>query len=166
MGDCYGMYEDGELTAGYCLVRAPIHKLRSIQQIPKVEYYYYGNPKLKRVSEFTGYFIENRAHSSIRGVIFTMHLVWKVLVNSADMFVYSYPVSSFALKEYYGYGRPWRLYKGMPNPLEGHNGNMEPEYVEVLTKWGIIKIFLKRTFQIARYQFLRSNLWRNIKKRF
>jgi hypothetical protein len=133
------------MTAGYCLVHLPIHRLRSVIQIPYC-HIYFGEQWLKNTAEFTGYFITGKKY----GFFFTLHLVLTILSHKADRFVYSYPVAQKGLARYYGWGSPTRLYSGPPEPLDGHTGDMKSEHVEVLTKWGIVKIFLNRTKKLLR----------------
>lgn len=145
-GDCFGLYVNGELVGGFCLVNLPPLHLRSITQIPDVVYNWciYGD-RLCDVCEFTGYFLDSRRH----GLIFTVYLVWVILTYNASQFVYSYPASQKGLERYYSKGSPLRLYTGKPVTLEGIPG-VEDEHVEVLTKWGIVKIFLHRTLRYFR----------------
>ena len=152
-GSCYGMFvkkveKTGfgdlawhDLVGGFCLVHDIPSKLRSIKQIPLEE-------PLKelptsKTAEFTGYFLLDKKH----GLYFTLNLVRVILGHKAKKFVYSYPVSQKRLGKYYSYGNPDKLYTGVPRRLTGHSENMEAEHVEALTKWGIVKIFLARTYR-------------------
>lgn len=139
------MIQGGKMTAGYCLVHLPVHRLRSILQIPFC-HQLFGDDDFENVAEFTGYFITDKTY----GVLFTLHLVLTILFHKANKFVYSYPVSQSGLGRYYGKGNPLRIYCGPPDHLEGHSGKMESENVEILTKMGIIKIFLNRTKKFIR----------------
>lgn len=144
-GDCYALFVGGKMTGGYCLVHLPAYRLRSIEQIPHNEIFWM-NPKYINMAEFTGYFIKEKRY----GFLFTLHLVKTILFHKADWFVYSYPVSQKALGRYYGKGRPIRLFVGPPEQLEGHTSKMESESVELLTKTGIVRIFLHRTFKFLK----------------
>jgi hypothetical protein len=73
-----------------------------------------------------------------------------IIFHEAETFVYSYPVSNKALGKYYGRGDPCRIYTGIPRPLEGHKEGMESEHVEVLTKFGIFKVFMHRTIKFLK----------------
>jgi hypothetical protein len=153
-GDCFAMYVGKRLIGGFCLVNTPPLHLRSILQIEDIyRNWYLYDSFLVDVCEFTGYFLEDRRW----GLIFTMYLVWSVLFYKSEQFVYSYPVSQKGLERYYGYGDPVRLYTGIPSHLKDFEG-IEEEHVEVLTKWGIVKIFLRRT--------LRYFSWRRYGKKY
>jgi hypothetical protein len=144
-GDCYALFVDGTLTGGYCLVHRPLFNLRSVIQIP--DYYRLVNHKmLQEAAEFTGYFINSKRYA----FFFTLHLVMTIIFHEAKTFVYSYPVSNRALGKYYGRGDPCRIYTGAPRHLEGHKEVMEPEHVEVLTKFGIFKVFMHRTIKFLK----------------
>ena len=148
-GDCFGMYVDALLVGGFCLVDAPPLHLRSITQIQDVLYNWHTYDKiLYDACEFTGYFLDGKKF----GFVFTMYLVWTVLFYRAKQFVYSYPVSHKGLERYYGHGNPIRIHTGIPSHQEGIKG-AEREHVEVLTKWGIVKIFLCRTLRYISWRY-------------
>jgi hypothetical protein len=148
-GDCFGLLVNGQLVGGFCLVDAPPLHLRSLLQIPDLMFNWnqYGSA-LYNVCEFTGYFLEDRRF----GVIFTMYLVWTILWYRASQFIYSYPTSQKGLEKYYSRGNPIRLYTGIPATLVGVQG-VEEEHVEVLGKWGIVKIFLFRTLRYFSWSY-------------
>lgn len=147
-GDCFTMTVRGKMVAGFCLVNEPPLNLRSLRQIEDIvrRWHIYENT-ITDVCEFTGYFIEDKRFA----FFFTLYLVWSVLWCNAKQFVYSYPVSQKSLERYYSYGKPLRLSTGIPEHLK-HLPGIEEEHVELLSKWGIVKIFLHRT----RRYFLRS----------
>lgn len=142
-GDCYALFYKEQLAAGFCLVNAPPLHLRSIIQIPDILYnWHVYEDYIYDICEFTGYFIENKKLA----FIFTLYLVWTVIWYNSRQFVYSYPISQRGLERYYSRGNPLRIYTGYPKTLEGMQG-VEKEHVEILTKWGIVKIFLFRTLR-------------------
>lgn len=148
-GDCFGILFKGRLVGGFCLVNAPPLHLRSLIQIPDIVFnWYLYDSHIYDVCEFTGYFIEDKRF----GLLFTMYLVWVILTYNAKQFVYSYPVSQKGLEQYYRKGKPIRLYTGFPATLEGVPG-VEKEHVELLTKWGIVKIFLFRTLRYFSWRY-------------
>lgn len=149
-GDCYALIKNGEIIGGFCLVHDLPYKLRSIQQIPNPtpgSRWFRGFEEVgitnTNTAEFTGYFLNEKKH----GLFFTWNLVKTILGHPARRYVYSYPVSQTRLGAYYAYGNPIRLHTGVPVHLQGHSGDMEEEHVEVLTRNGIIKIFLARTLR-------------------
>jgi len=155
-GECYALIEDEKvitsegtvnkirIVGGFCLVHDLPWKLRSIKQIPEDMLHLATRdlPTLK-TAEFTGYFLNDKKY----GLLFTSHLVKTCLLHKASRFVYSYPISQTGLEKYYSKGKPGRLYSGQPAKLQGHKDGMEDENIEVLTRWGIIKIFLARTLR-------------------
>lgn len=143
-GTCYGFYRNGILVGGFCLIHDFPAYLRSFQQIPvdlDDELLVKSGMEMLNTVEFTGYFLTDKTN----GLYFTYHLVKTIFNHRATRFIYSYPISQVALERYYSKGHPVRLYTGKPSYLPGHLPNMEAEHVEVLSKWGIFKIFLSRT---------------------
>jgi len=155
-GECYALLEDEKtitsegtmnrirIVGGFCLIHDLPWKLRSIKQIPEDAFLQATRdlPTLK-TAEFTGYFLNDKKY----GLLFTSHLVKTCLLHKASRFVYSYPTRQTGLEKYYSKGKPRRLYSGLPAKLPGHKDKMEDENVEVLTRWGIIKIFMARTIR-------------------
>lgn len=92
-------------------------------------------------NEITAYFIADKKY----GVIITAKLIIEVL-KSKGPFVYSYDVSNIKLEKYYMVGRPYRVYSGMVNNLQGMSG-IHFENVEILTKRGILRLFTNRTMK-------------------
>lgn len=143
-GDCFGMYVNHNLVAGFCLVNAPPFHLRSIMQIPDILYEWYKYDEVvSDVCEFTGYFIDDKRFA----LLFTLYLVWVVFTYKASQFVYSYPSSQKGLEKYYSYGNPIRLFTGIPCHLDKDTPGLEEEHVEIISKWGIFKIFAFRTLR-------------------
>jgi hypothetical protein len=68
-------------------------------------------------------------------------------------FVYSYPISEVRLGLYYNQADPICIYKGPIVRLEGHPENPEPESVELLTAWGVVKIALHRNIKYLKKFF-------------
>jgi hypothetical protein len=144
-GKCYAMFRDGKMEAGFCLIDG-YWNLRAIRQIP------YGIARkfeqtqtdiAYNMCDLTAYFISTQ--NLTRGILFTLYLVWTCLNHSTRYFAYTYPIHDRALEKYYGRGNPIRIHTGVPVKLEGHGEHMEAEHVEVLSTWGIVKIFYHRT---------------------
>lgn len=143
-GVCYGFYKNNSLVGGFCLIHDFPLNLRSFQQIHgaiDTEALVKAGMTILNTADFTGYFLTDKSS----GLYFTYHLVKTIFNHKAARFIYSYPVSQVALERYYSKGHPVRLYTGKPKFLPGHEHNMEEEHVEVLSKWGIFKIFVSRT---------------------
>lgn len=158
-GDCHAMFVDGEMVAGFCLVPG-FDNLRSWRQIPKfvrdrLPLRVFGDMS-HCLCDFTGYFIKDKKYA----LRFTLYLVKTCLFNApfnnlpngrsgyryrCKYFIYSYQVTEYGLERYYGSGKPLRLHTGAPEHLDGHHGIMEPEHVEILSRWGIVRIFAYRT---------------------
>ena len=146
LGKCYGLYVKGQLVAGFCLVKRPAYELRSLKQVPSFVSTFYTEEFIYDIAEFTGYFIEDKRYA----FRFTVNLLKTVLSFPAKYYVYSYPLSQKGLSQYYAKGKPIKIYSGIPKKLEGHTDKMEPEHVEVLTKWGIFMVFWHRTKKYLR----------------
>lgn len=142
-GDCHAMFDGERIVAGFCLVKG-FHDLRAIQQLPQdkirwlEEHHRY---MVNSLADFTGYFITNKKY----GLKFTIYLVKTCLFHKCKYFIYSYLVTEYGLERYYGSGKPLRVHTGEPEHLSGHHAVMEPEHVEILSKWGIVRIFIYRT---------------------
>jgi len=136
----WGLFDDqGKLQGGFAIINQPAP--RCLKQIP--------NPKtvlthFNKLSEFTGYFIRSKK-GSIR---LTIRMVIETFKNPKNEFIYAYDLDDLKLRKYYGAGKPRLLYEGIPKKLPGHPENMKPERIEVLTKIGVLRIFLYRTFKI------------------
>lgn len=142
-GECHAMFDGERMVAGFCLVRGFSH-LRSIQQLPqeKIDWISQNHGYMtRRLADFTGYFIKNKKY----GLKFTIYLVKTCLLHPCRYFVYSYLVTEYGLERYYGSGRPLRVHTGRPQHLPGHHDDMAEEHVEILSKLGIVRIFLYRT---------------------
>ena len=142
-GECHAMFDGDKMVAGFCLVKG-FYNLRAIKQLPleKMNWLRQKYPRmLTRMADFTGYFITDKKY----GIPFTLYLVKTCLLHSCWYFIYSYLVTEYGLERYYGSGNPLRIHTGKPEHLDGHHENMEEEHVEILSKWGIVKIFWYRT---------------------
>jgi hypothetical protein len=139
--------EDGRIYGGYAIIGG---RSRSIEQIPSThlfnsEHDYYLSedfssiPK-KKVAELTGYFMKSKTHR----FRLTALLVIDVFFKKENFFAYSYTTKNVALGNYYKNGNPITLYVGKPKQLEGHPHDLEEETVEILSKTGILKVFLAR----------------------
>ena len=145
-GNCYGLFVDDKIVAGICSVHQHALYPRSLKQIPCFSYISYKKDFILSLAEITGYFIEDKAYA----FRFTMHLFRIFLFHPAKNFVYSYPVDQKRLSKYYAKGKPITIYSGKPVKIEGHPDDLPPENVEILTKWGIFRIFLHRTLKYLR----------------
>ena len=150
-GNCYVMLVNGEITAGFCLVDG-FFELRSIKQIPTptkilIDFTYVNN-----LCDFTGYFMLNKKYS----FLFTLYLTVACLFYKKSNFIYSYQISEVGLGKYYAAGCPKLVYSGLPEKLEGHHDHMEPENVEILTKFGILRIFLSRTVKFLAKKLIKG----------
>lgn len=143
--EVWGLYKDGKLVGGFALISKK--PLRSLEQIPNASWESLWDTDY--FCEFTGYWIDDKK----LGVPFTIWLVIRSLLRKESYFVYSYPVSDTKLERYYSYGKPIKIYKGEPQKLEGHTSFMEPEFVEILTKLGIVRIFWYRTKKVLKRMF-------------
>jgi hypothetical protein len=150
-GDCHAMFDGDKMVAGFCLVKGFLN-LRAIKQLPRsrIEWLIkHRGYMAKSMADFTGYFITNKKY----GLKFTIYLVKTCLFHPCNYFVYSYLVTEYGLEKYYGSGKPLRVHTGEPEHLPGHHETMEPEHVEILSKWGIVRIFEYRTKRWIRSWF-------------
>jgi len=144
-GDCFAMLIDYKIVAGFCLVSGFDH-LRSAQQLPdhiREDFRKNYPDVVDNLADFTGYFINTK--NKLYGALFTTYLVFICALYPKKYFIYSYLISETRLGRYYGSGDPIKVYTGKPEHLEGHHENMEEEHVEILSKFGIFKIFVYRT---------------------
>jgi len=146
-GECYAMFHNGEMEAGFCLIPG-YYNLRSIKQLPFYVIGRISSTYLHGSVDFTGYFIKTK--NRFRGLLFTLFLVKTCFFSKYKYFFYSYATSELGLERYYGSGNPVRVHTGIPEYLPGHHQEMPPEHVEVLTRWGIVKIFIYRTVRIIK----------------
>jgi hypothetical protein len=157
-GDVYALIVNNKMQAGFVLIPGYFN-LRSILQIPdEIQVKYFNeNPKIAlHLCDNTGYFINTV--SFWQGIIFTLFLTIICLFYREKYFVYTYPVTDVALQKYYGSGNPIRIHTGIPEHLPGHSDHMESEHVEILSKLGIIKIFIYRTKRILRAKKIEKKL--------
>jgi hypothetical protein len=134
--------EKGRIVGGFILIPGYWH-LRAVLQMPEEKQvsFYEQNPKVvSKLCDLTGYFILSRKHSTKVTVL----LLLVTLLSRYKYFIYTYPTHDKALEKYYGRGNPRRIHTGIPEKLEGHAEHMEEEHVEILTKYGIFKIFVER----------------------
>lgn len=138
----------GNFVGGFALIENKVP--RSILQIPtasiRSRYQYVCN-------ELTCYFIQKKEGS----FLLTMRLLKESLKANKKLFCYSYKFNDRKLRSYYRAGNPTVIYIGRPLKLEGHDSSAVTESVELLTKWGILKIFLTRTFKHCRKVLWRRN---------
>lgn len=146
-GDVYASLDDsGRIVGGFTLIGGYFN-LRAVLQMPEdiQRDFYEKEPKMARnMCDLTGYFILNPKNA----LNLTIWLVLVCLFSKYKYFIYTYPTKDTGLERYYGIGDPLRIHTGIPEKLPGHSDHMEEEHVEVLTKWGIIRIFLYRTKRI------------------
>lgn len=104
----------------------------------------------KYVSEITCYFLKKDVPLFYR-ILFKIKFVLAVIDCDSKYFVYSYHTKDKKLEKYYDYGSPFRVYCGKTinmNDIEKYNDSWEN--VEILTEYGIIKIFLKSLWKQLR----------------
>jgi hypothetical protein len=142
--DCYGVKqdEDGEFVGGFVLKKGHLFDLRSFHEIPltvvpSLPYTKYMNT----TADLTGYFLRDKRY----GLKLTWFFVKTIVFYNSKYFIYSYDVSNTGLGKYYASGDPTLLYSGIPALIEGYTEEQAPVNVEILSKWGIVKIFLHRT---------------------
>jgi hypothetical protein len=153
-GRCFVWYDNkGDFAGGFAIIerahfRTILHggfaiieiaHFRTILQIPHA-----ARKKLRTHpnAEITAYFINNKSF----GLRITLRLIIEVLKTDGKKFVYSYDRDNRKLGKYYAMGSPIRLYSGYVRNLEGMTGK-HIENVEILTKGGILKLFMKRTIK-------------------
>lgn len=145
LADCYGLRDkDGVgFVAGFVLKRGHLEDLRVWQEIPECEEKERARQLLSTrvVADTTGYFLQDKK----RGFIFTLYFALTVLFYPASFFIYSYDRDNLRLKKYYGHGLPLLLYSGTPALIDGYTEAQPPINAEMLTKYGVFRIFLMRT---------------------
>lgn len=140
----------GAWVSGYALVDK--YPLRSLQEIPEDKMLPEWN--FKHIGEFTAFWISKKyKDTKYFAFFFTAHMIWKTFIHPSKYYIYSYPISEEKLGDYYAKGHPLRIYSGPINRLEGHAENPEPEHIELLTTWGIWKIFFYRCWKYFRTGF-------------
>jgi hypothetical protein len=137
------MFVDGVMTAGFCLVPGFL-QLRAVMQLPTEKIKTLIPTASAGLADFTGYFMKDKRHA----FRFTCYLTKVCFLHPCKYFIYSYQTTEVGLGRYYAAGNPLRIHTGIPEHLDGHHAIMEPEHVEILSKWGIVKIFLRRTFKM------------------
>lgn len=145
--DCYGIKHKGKYVGGFIIHQDILFRLRAFNEIPKdnlekinIEKY------IHTTADLTGYFITSKKH----GFALTCCFVLSVMTHRAKHFIYSYDTDNKRLERYYGNGKPVRLYSGIPALIEGYSSPQPPVNVEILTKFGIFRIFLNRTLKMLR----------------
>lgn len=139
--DCYGLKKKGKYVAGFILKRDALPTLRSFQEIPIDARTFVDDKYFTKTADMTGYFIADKRY----GLRFTVYLVLVVLFYRTRYFIYSYDLTNIGLGKYYSHGNPTLLYSGPPALLPGYTEQQPDVNVEILTKWGILKIFGQRT---------------------
>lgn len=144
---CYGLKIKGEYVGGFILKRGILRQLRAYQEMPERWKAQYESKKYdfeRNTVDMTGYFLTDKKY----GLKFTWFLVKTIFLYPTKYFVYSYDSDNEKLKNYYSYGKPRLLYVGYPDLIEGYEKQQPPVNVEILSKWGILKIFLARTKKV------------------
>lgn len=147
MGDCFAMFDGDRLVAGFCVVFRYYRQLRVIRQIPTqvVDLLDHTKPNMFRgIADITGFFIDDVEYTPK----FLAFMFLELLRHKASHYAYSYQVDEYWLERYYRSGNPVRIHTGVPERLEGHKGEMKPEHVEILSKTGIMMIFVSRLFRM------------------
>lgn len=135
---------EGDYVGGFALVAK--HPLRSLAEIPP-SYPIFVDPKL--VGEVTAVWLKDKYY----GIMWSLHFIYQTMRSPIKYWVYSYPISEVRLGLYYNQADPICIYKGPIVRLEGHPENPEPESVELLTAWGVVKIALHRNIKYLKKFF-------------
>lgn len=137
----FGAYDSREkLLGGFCLVKGNSgHDLFNLRTVKQARLKF---SKRVKLTEITAYFMVDKKC----GLKLTMRLVFEVLKNTSNFFIYSYNTSNKKLESYYETGKPFRLFSGYIY----YNNCYSIENVEILSKIGIIKIFLNRTMKLIK----------------
>lgn len=141
---CYGLKINEEYVGGFILKHGRLRQLRAYQEMPELWQAQYESEKYDfemNTVDMTGYFLTDKKY----GVKFTWFLVKTIFFCTKKYFIYSYDLDKDKLKKYYSYGKPRLLYSGYPVLIDGYGEQQPPVNVEILSKWGILKIFLART---------------------
>lgn len=140
--DCYGIRNlEGAFVGGFVLRKGHISTLRSYQEIPNLSRPYISiNSRAKEYTDITGYFLTDKRY----GLRLTWCFVKTVLLYPSSSFIYSYSCADTRLGRYYSYGHPKLIYSGLPALVEGYTEQQPEVNVEMLSKWGIVKIFINR----------------------
>ena len=149
-GEIWAAIKDNQIKGGFVLVPGYFN-LRSILQMPEniQEQKYKDHLKMmNNLCDNTGYFLNGV--SFWEGIWFTFYMILVCLFYKKGYFVYTYPVTDTGLEKYYGSGDPILIHSGVPEHLPGHSDEMEPENVEIITRLGVLKIFIYRTKRMFR----------------
>ena len=169
--DVYVWDRRGAFLAGFVLCPfAGWSGFRSLKQIPDKRFMevvdrirndkILGKVNKTDFMEYTGYFISDKSI----GLIFTLLMVFTAVMK-APYFVLSFDKSKHNLAKYYGHGKPMILYTGpVKYFIQNEIGELiacdGTETVEILSGFGIIKIFCWRT--IKEFKRCLSTLFRQI----
>lgn len=148
-GRCYALWDGQVMVGGFCIVYRHFSLLRSMKQIPQSALLQYQQkyPHIfSDVADITGFFIDKPKYSAQ----LLWYIMYSLLIHPARYFVYSYGTHEHWLERYYGAGKPIRIHTGIPEKLPGHHKTMPEEHVEILTKFGIVRIVTNRFLKIAR----------------
>lgn len=130
-GSCYGIIRNGAVLGGFCLLDAPPLHLKAVAEIPDILYnWHIYEDRVDDLCEITGIFVKDRR---LLFVLLCM-LVWRSLTFGARQYAYCYPVRLKEVRLITSYGDPQQVFTGVMV------GGTEKEHVEILTKWGIVKI--------------------------
>jgi hypothetical protein len=148
---CYGIKRSGRYVAGFILhddyrtmrVLCQISPIDRTEVMRKLIFSGHAN----RLTEYTGYFIEDKKI----GFIFTLIMIL-IAIKKGSNFLYSFDRSNIKLADYYAPGSPFIVYRGQVKyDIEKPNGQTQYttgfEQIEVITQVGIIKIFVSRTIR-------------------
>jgi acetyltransferase-like isoleucine patch superfamily enzyme len=106
--------------------------------------FYKNCPRISRnLCDFAGWFVNTT--NLWHGIYFTLFLAVICVFYSKKFFMYTYPTRDIAIGRYYAVGNPVHIFTGIPEHLPGHKDHMEEENIEILTRWGVTKIFWNRT---------------------
>jgi hypothetical protein len=161
---CFAYFKDGKIVAGFIIYpyRNTMKNFRTFKQIKNEVIYKHilqkmasikilANAKSKHLAEYTGYFILDKSV----GLKFTLSMITTVCLMSHKYFFISYSLHNKKLKHYYSNGNPTyiTITDVIFDTIDDFGltkTNYDVERIEVLTKIGIIKIFLWRTIKVLR----------------
>lgn len=148
--DTYALFYKGDIVGGFVLIKS--WPFGVIRQIPSESGKPSDNFSLRLVNELTCYFIN---HPEL-GFKLTLALLVAIVTSRAKWFIYSYETKKRHLERYYSAGKPIRFYSGpVLDRATGYQTFLkEHENVEILSKVGILRIFLSRNFKMFK-EYLR-----------
>lgn len=161
---CFAYFKDNRIVAGFIIspYKNTLRNFRTFEQIRKDHIYiacikkmmgieFLANSKAKHLAEYTGYFILDKSIA----FIFTLKMIVAVCLMPHKYFFISYSYNNKFLKNYYSKGKPEKIVvTDVEYHTLGDNGstkiNHGIESIEVLSKYGVVRIFIWRTMQVIK----------------